>query len=291
MILRGKDGRGENLVIAPEYIAHGMRERVCELVSLDLGPVTGREIEDRQRLEVGAERFTGLDRRLLRARDEAGVVVAGGGTLFEQALRAGRLRKLEALGLTENLGAGRWRLDEELEGKLRDLGERGDIVRTMQRALNGARLERAPARQAVFAPGAGETLVGRVIARGLADEHRDRHYLVVDGLDGRAHYAAIGAAGAVEPLPDGAVVRLSAVHAGVRESDRTIAAVAAASGGRYDAARHRRHDPVASPAFVAAHVRRLEALRRGMRLERDADGTWSIRAIVNRDLVLRPWGE
>jgi type IV secretory pathway VirD2 relaxase len=277
VILRGKDGRGENLVIAPEYIAHGMRERVCELVSLDLGPVTGREIEDRQRLEVGAERFTGLDRRLLRARHGAGVVVAGGGTLFEQALRAGRLRKLEALGLAENLGAGRWRLDEELEGKLRDLGERGDIVRTMQRALNGARLERAPARQAVFAPRAGETLVGRVIARGLADEHRDRHYLVVDGLDGRAHYAAIGAAGAVEPLPDGAVVRLSAAHAGVRESDRTIVAVAAASGGRYDAARHRRHDPVASPAFVAAHVRRLEALRRGMRLERDADGTWSIR--------------
>ena len=35
-------------------------------------------------------------------------------------------------------------------------------------------------------------LVGRVVARGLSDELNDRHYLIVDGVDGRAHYVDIG---------------------------------------------------------------------------------------------------
>ena len=275
VILRGVDDRGENLVIAREYIASGMRERVGELVSLDLGPRTDREIEARQRGEIEAERLTGIDRRLLRAIDGAGVVGADAGSLFERALRAGRLRKLGALGLAEDLGAGRWRLAGGLEDALRALGERGDVVRTLQRALTAARLERA---QAVFDSASDETLVGRLVARGLADEQRDRHYLVVDAIDGRAHYAAIGSGEALEALPEGAVVRLAARAGGVRDSDRAIAAIAAAQGGRYDAELHRQHDPSASPAFLAAHARRLEALRRPLGLERDAAGVWRVGA-------------
>ena len=275
VILRGVDDRGENLVIAREYIASGMRERVGELVSLDLGPRTDREIEARQRGEIEAERLTGIDRRLLRAIDGAGVVGADAGSLFERALRAGRLRKLGALGLAEDLGAGRWRLAGGLEDALRALGERGDVVRTLQRALTAARLERA---QAVFDSASDETLVGRLVVRGLADEQRDRHYLVVDAIDGRAHYAAIGSGEALEALPEGAVVRLAARAGGVRDSDRAIAAIAAAQGGRYGAELHRQHDPSASPAFLAAHARRLEALRRPLGLERDAAGVWRVGA-------------
>jgi len=278
VILRGKDDRGENLVIAPEYIAHGMRERVCELVSLDLGPRTDREIEARLRLDVEAERLTAIDRRLLRAADDEGIVAAGAGSMFERSLQAGRLRKLAALGLTEEREGGRWQLAEGIEDTLRELGERGDIVRTMQRALTAAGIERAPGAQHVFDPGAGDALVGRLVARGLDDEHRDRHYLVVDGIDGRAHYVRIGAGHAVDMLPEGAVVRVIAREHGVRESDRTIAAIADAHQGRYSAAIHAAHDPGATPAFVEAHGRRLEGLRRSMRLERDGDGEWTVSA-------------
>jgi hypothetical protein len=117
-----------------------------------------------------------------------------------------------------------------------------------------------------------------VVTRGLDDEHRDRHYLVVDAIDGRAHYARIGAGDGVETLPRGAIVKLVARVAGARESDRTIAAIAAANEGRYSVALHRRQDPGATPAFAEAHVRRLEALRRPLRLERDNDGVWSVPA-------------
>src|SRR5438309_6203988 len=56
IMLRGKDERGHNLVIAPDYIKHGTRERLAGLISIDLGPRTDLEIERRLRLEVEAER-------------------------------------------------------------------------------------------------------------------------------------------------------------------------------------------------------------------------------------------
>ncbi len=40
VVLRGKDDRGQDLVIAREYLSHGMRERAAEIISLDLGPRT-----------------------------------------------------------------------------------------------------------------------------------------------------------------------------------------------------------------------------------------------------------
>lgn len=107
IILRGKDELGQNLIIAPEYISRGMRERVAELVSLDLGPRTDREIEARLRLDIDAERLTGTDRRFLCEAGAAdGIMSVGGRTMFEHSLRAGRLRKLAALGLAEDLGEG-----------------------------------------------------------------------------------------------------------------------------------------------------------------------------------------
>ncbi len=139
------------------------------------------------------------------------------------------------------------------------------MIRAMQRALSDARLERAASEQRVYRPEQGRALVGRVVARGLADEHRDRHYLVVDAIDGRAYYVGIGSGSDVEALPVGAVVRIVA-REGVRQSDRAVAAIAAENGGRYSAVLHARRDPGASPSFIAAHERRLEGLRRGLGL-------------------------
>jgi type IV secretory pathway VirD2 relaxase len=39
ILLRGGDDPGDKLVIAREYISHGLCERASELVTLDLGPV------------------------------------------------------------------------------------------------------------------------------------------------------------------------------------------------------------------------------------------------------------
>jgi type IV secretory pathway VirD2 relaxase len=275
IMLRGVDDQGQNLVIAREYIAHGLRERAAELATLDLGPRTDREIQDRLRHDVEQDRLTAIDRRLLRRMDAERITGPAHNDPFQQAVATGRLRKLAAMGLAEDLGGGRWRLAAEMEETLRRMGERGDIIRLMQREITASGLERAPADRTIEeilrAP-----IIGRVIQRGFSDEHRDRHYLMIDGIDGRAHYLDIGRASATEALPEGAIVRVAPRITGVREVDRTIAAVGQAQGGFYSIDRHLAHDPGASRGFAEAHVRRLEAMRRAGLVERLGDGSWQI---------------
>lgn len=279
VIVRGKDERGRDLVIAREYLTVGMRERAAELVSLDLGPRSDREIADRLQKEVGQERLTGIDRRLLRGMDPDRVVEVNDRDPFEQGLRAGRLQTLGRLGLAEEIAPGSWRLADGMEETLRRMGERGDIIRTMQRAFTEHGLERAAADYAIADPVSMTPIVGRVVERGLSDEMNDRHYLIVDASDGRSHYVDIGKGDVTEAIPTGAVVKIEARSTAARMVDRTVAEVAAAHGGRYSLDIHLRHDPNASQSFAETHVRRLEAIRKAMGdLEREADGTWIIAA-------------
>lgn len=279
VVLRGVDDAGKNLIIAREYISHGIRERAAELATLDLGPRTDQEIEAKLRLEIGEDRLTSIDRRLIREMDGDHVVSSAHSDPFQQSLRAGRLQKLASLGLADNLGGGRWQVADGLEDTLRRLAERSDVIRTMQWTLKEKGLSRPWLDRAEFLaddPDAAP-LVGRVVMRGLADEHRDRHYLIVDGVDGHVHYVGIGLGEHVEPIAEGAVVRVSGLGLGIRESDRTVAEIAAANGGRYSVDLHLRHDATATQAFAETHVRRLEAIRRATGgVEREADGTWII---------------
>ncbi|MCY1361161.1 hypothetical protein D9M69_478190 [compost metagenome] len=192
-------------------------------------------------------------------------------------LLIGRLQHLQQLGLAREDRTGHWILRDDTEATLRAMGERGDIVRTMQRAMGSSQRELA-----VFEPGGGSpAVVGQVVAKGLADELHDRGYLVVDGLDGKAHYLALPARTELADYPIGAVVETRAMSE-PRMVDRSIASLAADGLYRTDhhlalarSQAHEGHDP---EALVERHVRRLEALRRAGIVERLADGVWRVPA-------------
>jgi len=281
IVVRGVNDRAENLLIAREYISYGARQRAIEIVNLDLGPRTDLEIEERLRSDTNEERLTAIDRRLIRDMGTERLVSASDHDPFQQSLRVGRLQKLGRMGLATHIGGDAWRLEPDLADTLRRIGERGDIIRTMQRELTLRSLERAAADRVIYDPSAeGATpIVGRVVMRGLADEYNDRHYLMIDGIDGRTHYVAIGRGESVDPIVTDAIVQIAPRSGDVRPVDRTIAEVAAAHGGRYTIDAHLRHDPSATEAFAETHVRRLEAMRKIMRnIEREPDGTWIITA-------------
>ncbi|HLG90330.1 MAG TPA: relaxase/mobilization nuclease RlxS [Alphaproteobacteria bacterium] len=281
ILLRGKDDRGKDLIIARDYITHGMRERAAEIVTFDLGPRSDIEIENRLRSEVEQERFTSLDKDLMRQVDGGGVIRSGAveGDAFRQTLRAGRLQKLRRLGLAEEVAPGRWKLADALEPTLRRTGERGDIIKTIHREVTDKSLQRAATDYVIFDAANKEArpVIGRVIARGLSDEINDRHYLILDGIDGRTHYVDIGKADATETLPTDAIVSIEPKKAEPRTVDRTVAEIAAANGGRYDIDIHLRHDRSATASYAETHIRRLEAMRRaGAGVEREPNGTWII---------------
>jgi len=279
VIVRGKTDRNKDLIIAREYMTDGMRERAAEIVHLDLGPRTDIEIENRLRDEVGQERFTSIDRGLLREQDRDGLVRATGADAFEQTLRAGRLQKLKRLGLAHEVGPGQWWLAPELAPTLRRMGERGDIIRTLHRDLAEKGLMRTASDYSIYDPADVDArpIIGRLVRRGLADEINDHHYLIVDGVDGRSHYIGIGRGEGTDSIPEGAVVTVSPKRAEPRAVDHTVAEIAAANAGRYDVEIHLQHDPSASAAFAETHLRRLEAMRRiGGLVEREVDGTWIV---------------
>ena len=279
IMLRGVDDRGQNLVIAREYMGTGMRARLAELVTLDLGPQSTLEIEAKLRQDMTAERVTAIDRSLTHDMDDARIVSATGRNAFDQSLRAGRLQKLGRLGLAEHMGNGRWQLAEGFDDTLRQMSERGDIIRSLQREVTTRKLDRAVPEKLVFdTPNRTATpMIGRLVKRGLSDEHRDRHYLIVDGIDGKQHYVDIGKGEDQKTIPTEAIVRVTPRRNEPRAVDQTIARIAEQNGGRYDVDAHLKYDPGATENFAQTHVRRLEAMRKVMgSVEREADGGWII---------------
>ncbi|MBD9397983.1 relaxase/mobilization nuclease and DUF3363 domain-containing protein [Pseudomonas sp. PDM11] len=275
IVLRGKDDTGKDLVIARDYIAEGMRNRASELATEWLGPRTELEIQQSLQREVQQERFTRLDRTLLRERQAGVLNLKSLANHPSRQLLIGRLQQLQRLELAREVRPGQWLLRDDIEATLRIMGERGDIVRTMQRAMGSVQRELA-----VFEPGKdGSVVVGRIVSKGLADELNDRGYLVVDGLDGKAHYLRLPARTDLADYPIGGLVETRSLSE-PRAVDRSIAALAA--GGLYRTDHHlalARSQAVAGQdpeALVERHVRRLEALRRAGIVERPAEGVWRV---------------
>jgi type IV secretory pathway VirD2 relaxase len=281
IIINGRDELGKDLVINGDYVAHGIRERASELVTLELGPVTAIEQQRKLAAEIDQDRFTRIDRALIAEAGEGLVdlrhMPADQRGISDRALRLARLGKLEAMGLASEVAPGRWQLSEKLEPTLRELGERGDVIKTMHRALQADGLARDPASFWIHDRAPSTPIVGRVIDKHLSDELGENLSLIIDGVDGRTHHvAAVYPAGA-ENISIGSIVEIGSAEAGCRPADRAIAA--AAEEGVYRPSRHLEqarfegrvpggdHD-----GFVEAHVRRLEALRRAGIVERiDAD--------------------
>lgn len=283
LIVRGRDDTGKDLIIAGDYLADGFRHRAAELATEWLGPRTELEIQQTLGREVDQERWTSLDRTLKREAGDDGLVhverLNEPRLQRQRQLLIGRLQRLQRLGLAYETQPGNWAVHADAEKTLRAVGERGDIIRTMQRAMRGEPRELAVFEPVRHADGSSRTIVGRVAAKGLADELHDRGYLVIDGVDGKAHYVALNARDELANYPTGAMVEVKA-SADVRAADKNIAALAsdgiyrtdhhlAVAQGRAVAGR----DP---QEVVAAHVRRLEALRRAGIVERVAEGLWKV---------------
>jgi type IV secretory pathway VirD2 relaxase len=195
IVIRGKDDLGQDLVITKDYMSHGMRQRARELVSLELGPELEYDMTLKLAREVNADRFTRLDRSLLKHVDGGFLVISAMPPVDRQthASHMGRLKALQSLGLAEEKQTGVWLVVPDIETKLRSVGQRGDIIKTMHRAMREVGVERPSGCFAMFDTAkAGNRIVGRVAGIGLTDEINDRHYVVVDGTDGRVHYADVG---------------------------------------------------------------------------------------------------
>ena len=218
----------------PRAVPATFRARAEALVDLELGPRSEQAVARALEAEVWAERWTSLDRALQAATDDGGGLVdlrpgsPSGDDRDLKRLMIGRAQHLERLGLADAQGPATWTLKPGAEQTLRALADRGDIIKTMHRAL--ARDGRTPDAGAFAIH--GETpppVLGRLADRGLQDELKGTAYVVIEGVDGRAHHlrlpsieasgdAAVGAIVEVRPFTgnDGTARVTLAVRSDVR---------------------------------------------------------------------------
>lgn len=285
VVVNGRDDLGEDLVINGDYLANGIRERASELATLELGPVT--EIEQRRKLtaEIDQDRFTRIDRAMLNEGDGRALDLRHAPDDIrgqeDRTLRIRRLGKLEKMGLATEQSPGVWELSDRLEPTLREMGERGDILRTMQKAMRAEGHDRDPMSFQIHDAAPATPIVGRVVDKHLSDELGENLTVVIDGIDGRTHHVSGVDQAKVADARIGSVIEIGATDAGPRPADRAITGMA--EDGIYRPSRHleqARFDGRVPggdyEGFVDAHVRRLEALRRNGIVERiDAD-QWRI---------------
>ena len=282
VVVRGVDRDGVALRIAPRYISHGMRESAERLLTRQLGLRTEDDLARQRAREVGAERFTSLDRALADLAGKERTVTERGlrgvSSMQKLPLHA-RLATLGRLGLAERRGAA-WVLDDEWERRLRELGMRGDIIKRMAASVSG---ELGPHRVLDGVP--GQPFEGVVRGLGLHDELAGTYFAAVGSRAGETFYVQVPDP-AMQSLEVGDVVRVSAeVESWLKPNDRVVAKFAELHGGLYDPGVHEREltrarggreEGLPPAVLVQSNVRRLERLAKFGLAERQLGGRWKI---------------
>jgi type IV secretory pathway VirD2 relaxase len=240
VVVRGVDLHGRRVLMSRQYISHGMRETAEELANEFLGPRLESQIQRTREGEVIQERLTSLDRELGRyASDhqvEAEAVRGRSRDDGEAQHLFDRLKHLERLGVAQRVSSGVWQLAPEWQKQLRELGEHGDIVKQLHRAMRGG----DPGRFHTVRPGQGlpdgrggveeRAMVGRVAAKGLEDESKGIWYAVLETPTGGAYHVRLSARQAEVTRTEDLVTFGTRRDAAVRPVDRHIAEVAAPDG-------------------------------------------------------------
>jgi len=206
LLVRGVDQAGADLVIARDYISHGLRSRAQELAEIELGPRPEHEIRSALEREVSADRWTRLDVEIRYRSDEGGVIDLrpadiGPADPDIRRLLIARLQHLEKLDLATSAGPGQWVVGLEAERTLRDLGTRGDIIKTMHCAFTDRGPERGVGDYVIDGVSPATPIIGRLVDRGLHNELTGEAYAVIDGTDGRAHHVRFRSVEAFEHAP------------------------------------------------------------------------------------------
>lgn len=298
IIMRGVADDGHDLVISRDYIKQGMRARAQDLVTQELGPRTDLDIRHSLERQVESERWTQLDRQIVRDGDRHGVIDLGPVADRQpdefHALKVGRLRRLEGLGLAHQVGPSQWVVAEAAETTLQELGERNDIIARIHRGLAEQGVERAAASYVLAGESLDVPVIGRLIDRGIDNELTSTAYAVVDGVDGRTHHIKLPDLDAAGDGPAGSIVELRVfddahgrrrVALAVR-SDLSIEAQITASGATWLDRQAVARDPVAlgQVGFGAevreAMERRAEQLIEQRLAERQARGIVFARNLI-----------
>jgi type IV secretory pathway VirD2 relaxase len=298
ILVRGRAEDGRDLVISRDYISRGLRARAEERIALELGPRSEREIDTALRREVEAERWTRLDRALREVADEGGGIAdlrpnAASPDPELRRLLVGRAMKLEGMGLAETEGPACWSLKPDLEKTLRDLSIRGDIIKTMHRAMAAESQAPDVTRFAIHGEGVSDPVLGKLVERGLHDELRGDAYAIVDGADGHIHHLRFEGLEMTGDAKPGAIVELRSWEdtrgrqrlSLTTRSDLTLEAQITVPGATWLDRQLVAHEPVPTAGGFGSEIREAMARRAEHLAEEGLARRQGDRLVFSRGLI------
>ena len=253
VIVRGKDERGQDLVIAGDYIGAGIRGRAQEVANELLGERSLEEVQKSMEGEIGALRVTSLDRYIENNAVEeileddletsksnvlvfdASKVLRGEKGVHFDGLIEGRLKYLVTTGLAteaQNI----YQLRADFASELRERAQTAEITAAME-----ARIPDEMDKLHIYRVSENNTKIieGRVESVGYQDEISDQKYLLVRDGDENIHHVAMAMNNYTDSIVAGVIVRVSAPTLRKNGADFNIAEEAKANNGIYDPELHK----------------------------------------------------
>ncbi|MBI1302071.1 MAG: DUF3363 domain-containing protein [Alphaproteobacteria bacterium] len=287
VVIRGRNDRGEDLVIARDYIAFGMRGRAQEVATELLGERSIDEIQKSIEKEVDALRVTSLDRFIEDHMNEERVVDVrkknnfGKSQHYEQVIK-GRLRYLESTGLATEYPPGVFTMEKDFRDVLYGIQNRADIVARLSGSFEEQELERLSLYS--IKAGEGAVIEGFVKEKGFTDEITDKKYLVVEDMGQGLHYVPVGENTRADDLERGSLIRVKPGDRSSGKADYNINAIARDNGGVYRADSHMAYiekeqgyiEPEDRQGYLDSHLKRLETLEQNGVVEMVEEGVYRV---------------
>ena len=247
IIARGVTHDGKGLNIAGEYISRGIRGRLEEELTRELGWKSELEIQREMKREVGAMRVTTADRHIENGMDKlnntidlrAGSAAStfGKHSSMNRHILIGRMKHLEKMGLAQSKYDGLWRVEKDAFKTIGQIEQREQLSKEIHAAMDRANIKRPvrlnDGRTDYNGDLSNRRVIGRVIAKTLGrDEGMNpdakgggKVRFIIDGTDGYVSTVETGMdTRAGEAAKVGSIIEVSPPS--LRTVDRNIQAIA-----------------------------------------------------------------
>ena len=247
IIARGITHDGKGLNIAGEYISRGIRGRLEEELTRELGWKSELEIQQEMKREVGAMRVTTADRHIANGLDKLNNIIDlragsaastfGQHSPLNRHILIGRMKHLEKMGLAQSKYDGLWRVEKDALKTLGQIEQREQLNKDIHAAMKRANIKRPvrlhDGRQSYGGSLSTHRVIGRVIAKAHGyDEGMDASQkgggkvrFIIDGSDGYVSTVETGMdTRAGEAAKVGSIIEVSPPN--LRTVDRNIQALA-----------------------------------------------------------------
>ncbi len=247
IIARGVTHDGKGLNIAGEYISRGIRGRLEEELTRELGWKSELAIQQEMKREVDAMHVTAVDRHIADGMDKltntidlrAGSAAStfGQHSPLNRHILIGRMNHLEKMGLAQPTDKGRWQLDKDAFKTLGQIEHREQLNKEIHADMDRANIKRPvrlnDGRENFDGSLSNRRVIGRVIAKTLdRDEGMNpdaksggKVRFIIDGTDGYVSTVETGMdTRAGEAAKVGSIIEVSPPS--LRTVDRNIQAIA-----------------------------------------------------------------